>query len=398
MNEQPYVSIYQDGAAPRVSYQAPRWKEPRRHSTAYYVGIAVLVAVAVAGFFYTLPLISFKGAGVTVMLGLLALFPVIVILLVIRWIDQWEPEPVGLYAVAFGWGAGVSTLMAIVGNFVFESAVSSMSELDAYQQAALPVVVGAPLIEEAVKGLGVLILFFAFARYFNGPVDGLVYGMLLGLGFAFTENIFYFGQFYDELGAVFQARAIESPFVHPLCTAMTGMFVGMATNRRSSLSVIPLAIAGYSSAVLLHGLHNYSAVQNIGSAERFAFQLPIYVGAIYLVIFLRRRERERVTQALVDYAQAGWITGNEIAMIQTIPNRQAAVNWAGSNVRSLGGNAEEGRQAMRRFQTELVELGNVRSRDLHRMTVHLPRHRAEEARRLYLLGELRSVFTGVRHG
>ena len=159
MNEQPYVSIYQDGAAPRVSYQAPRWKEPRRHSTAYYVGIAVLVAVAVAGFFYTLPLISFKGAGVTVMLGLLALFPVIVILLVIRWIDQWEPEPVGLYAVAFGWGAGVSTLMAIVGNFVFESAVSSMSELDAYQQAALPVVVGAPLIEEAVKGLGVLILF-----------------------------------------------------------------------------------------------------------------------------------------------------------------------------------------------------------------------------------------------
>lgn len=138
------------------------------------------------------------------MLGLLALFPVIVILLVIRWIDQWEPEPVGLYAVAFGRGAGVSTLMAIVGNFVFESAVSSMSELDAYQQAALPVVVGAPLIEEAVKGLGVLILFFAFARYFNGPVDGLVYGMLIGLGFAFTENIFYFGQFYDELGAVFK--------------------------------------------------------------------------------------------------------------------------------------------------------------------------------------------------
>lgn len=397
MNE-PYVSIYQDGPAPQVVYQAPRWKEPRRHSTAYYVGIAVLVAVAVAGFFYTLPLISFKGTGITLMLGVLALFPVVVILSVIRWIDQWEPEPVGLYAVAFGWGAGVSTLMAIVGNFVFESAVSSMSELDAYQQAALPVVVGAPLIEEAVKGLGVLLLFFVFARYFNGPVDGLVYGMLIGLGFAFTENIFYFGQFYDELASVFQARAIESPFVHPLCTAMTGMFVGMATNRRSTLAVVPLAIAGYSSAVFLHGLHNYSAVQNISSVERFAYQLPIYVGAIYLVIFLRRRERERVTRALVDYAEAGWITGNEIAMIQTIPNRQAAVKWAGANVQALGGNAEEGCQAMRRFQTELIELGNVRSRNLHRITVHLPRNRAEEARRLQLLGELRGVFTGAGHG
>ena len=397
MNE-PYVSIYQDGPAPQVSYQAPRWKEPRRHSAAYYIGIAVLIAVAVAGFFYTLPLISFQGTGVTLMLGILALVPVVVILSVIRWIDQWEPEPVGLYAVAFGWGAGVSTLMAIIGNFVFESTVSSMSELDAYQQAALPVVVGAPLIEEAVKGVGVLLLFFVFARYFNGPVDGLVYGMLIGLGFAFTENIFYFGQFYDELASVFQARAIESPFVHPFCTAMTGMFVGMATNRRSTLAVVPFAIAGYSLAVVLHGLHNYSAVQNISSVERFAYQLPIYVGAIYLVIFLRRRERERVTRALVDYAEAGWITSNEIAMIQTIPNRQAAVRWAGANVQGMGGSADVGRQAMRRFQTELIDLGNARSRNLHRITVHLPHNRAEEARQRRLLGELRSVFTGVTNG
>ncbi len=397
MNE-PYVSIYQDGPAPQVSYQAPRWKEPRRHSVAYYVGIALLIAVAVAGFFYTLPLISFQGVGITLILGILALVPVVVVLSMIRWIDQWEPEPVGLYLVAFGWGAGVSTLMAIIGNFVFESAVNSMSELDAYQQAALPVVVGAPLIEEAVKGLGVLILFFAFARYFNGAVDGLVYGMLIGLGFAFTENIFYFGQFYDELASVFQARAIESPFVHPFCTAMTGMFVGMATNRRFSLAVVPLAVVGYSFAVALHGLHNFSAVQNVSSVERFGYQLPIYVGAIYLVTFLRRRERERVTQALVDYAQAGWITANEIAMIQTMANRQAAVKWAGVNVEEMGGHAEEGRQAMRRFQTELINLGNARSRNLHRITVHLPRNRAEEARKLRLLGELRGVFAGGTNG
>ncbi|MFT3942819.1 MAG: PrsW family intramembrane metalloprotease [Ancrocorticia sp.] len=384
MNE-PYVSIYQDGSAPQVSYQAPRWKEPRRHGSAYYAGIAVLIAVAVAGFFYTLPLISFQGRGVTLMLAILALVPVALVLWVIRWIDQWEPEPVGLYLVAFGWGAGVSALMAIIGNFAFESAVSSMSRLDDYQQATLPVVVGAPLIEEAVKGLGVLLLFFAFARYFNGPVDGLVYGMLIGLGFAFTENIFYFGQFYDELAAVFRARAIESPFVHPFCTALTGMFVGMATNRSSSLAVVPLAIAGYSCAVFLHGLHNFSAVQNISSVERFAYQLPIYVGAIYLVIFLRRRERERVTRALMDYADAGWITVNEIAMIQTIPNRQAAVAWAGPQA-----------QAMRRFQAELIELGNVRSRNLHRVSVHLPHNRAEEARRLQLLNDLRAMFVGGR--
>ncbi|MFT0848459.1 PrsW family intramembrane metalloprotease [Actinomycetaceae bacterium L2_0104] len=391
---EPRVSIYQESVAPQVSYQAPRWREPARHSAAFYLGIAILVSVAVAGFFYVLPLISFEGAGVTFMLALLALLPVIVILALIRWIDQWEPEPVGLYAVAFGWGAGVSALMSIVGNAVFQDAVNSMHDLDAYQQAALPVIVGAPLIEEAAKGLGVLLVFYVFSRYFNGPVDGMVYGMLIGLGFAFTENIFYFGQFYDELGAVFQARAIESPFIHPLSTAMTGVFVGFATNRRSGLAVIPLAVSGYALAVVLHGLHNFSAVHNIGSVQRLLFQLPVYIGAIYLVTYLRRRERQRVTGALYDYAQAGWITGNEIAMIQTIPNRQSAIRWAGENVAALGGTREVGQRAMRRFQAELIELGNTRSRNLHRAKVHLPESRAEEARRLQLIGYLREVFTG----
>ncbi len=391
---EPHVSIYHASVAPQVSYQAPRWREPARHTVTYYVGIAALVAVAIAGFFYTLPLISFKGTGVTFMLILLALLPVIALLVLIRWIDQWEPEPVGLYAVAFGWGAGVSALVAIIGNGVFQNAVNAMSSLDVNQQAALPVVVGAPLIEEAAKGLGVLLIFYVFARYFNGPVDGLVYGMLVGLGFAFTENIFYFGQFYDQLGAVFQARALESPFVHPLSTAMTGVFVGLATNRRSGLAVIPLAAMGYGLAVLLHALHNFSAVQNIGGFQRFAFQLPVYIGAIYLVTYLRRRESQRVTEVLNDYARAGWITGNEIAMIQTIPNRQSAIRWAGQNVAAHGGRREAGQQAMRRFQVELVELGHTRSRNLHRARVHLPESRSEEARRLQLIGYLRDVFTG----
>ena len=391
---EPHVSIYQAAVAPQVSYHAPRWKEPARHTAAYYLGIAVLVAVALAGFFYTLPLISFEGAGITFMLILLALLPVIAIGMLIRWIDQWEPEPLGLYAVAFGWGAGVSALISIVGNGVFQNAIDAMHNLDVYQQAALPVVVGAPLIEESAKGLGILLIFYVFSRYFNGPVDGLVYGMLIGLGFAFTENIFYFGQFYDELGAVFQARAIESPFIHPLSTAMTGVFVGFATNRRSGMAIIPLAVMGYGMAVLLHGLHNYSAVQNVGSFQRLLFQLPVYIGVIYLVSYLRRRERQRVTDALHDYAQAGWITGNEIAMIQTIPNRQSAIRWAGENVAARGGRREVGQQAMRRFQAELIELGNTRSRNLHRAKVHLPESRAQEARRLQLIGYLREVFTG----
>ncbi|MGO1592083.1 MAG: PrsW family intramembrane metalloprotease [Ancrocorticia sp.] len=373
---------------------APRFQEPERHGIGFYVSVVSIIAIAIAGFLYTLPLISFQGASVTFVLGLLALVPVVLLLVLIRWIDQWEPEPRWLYVVAFAWGAGVSTLQSILGNQRFQEIIDGRIELDTYQQAALPVVVGAPLVEEAFKGIGVLLIFFVFSRYFNGAVDGIVYGMLIGLGFAFTENIFYFGEFYDQLGTVFQARAIENPFVHPLSTALTGAGVGFASQARSWFSVIPMFSIGYAGAVILHGLHNFSAIQDMGSAQRLAYQLPVYAAAVILICYLRVRERRRVLDALAEYAQAGWITGNEMAMIQSVANREAAVRWAGERVGRSGGNPNDGIRAMRRFQEELLDLANTRVRVLHRGTVNRPEVRVEEARRLELLRQLREVLTG----
>lgn len=386
------------GAPHHGHYSAPRFVEPAKHGIGFYIAVVSIIAVAVAGFFYTLPLISFEGAGVTFVLILLALVPVVLILILIKWIDEWEPEPKWLYLVAFAWGAGISTLQSIVGNQRFEEIVGARTDLDAYQQAALPVIVGAPIVEEAFKGIGVLLIFFAFRKNFNGPVDGIVYGMLIGVGFAFTENIFYFGQFYDELGAVFQARAIENPFVHPLATALTGMGAGFASQGRSRFSIVPMSMVGYAGAVLLHGLHNFSAVQDMGSAQRLGYQLPIYIATVALICYLRVRERKMVLGVLSEYALAGWITRNEMAMIQTVANRDSAATWAGENLARAGGNQQDGVRAMRRFQEELLNLANARVSALHRGTVNAPRVRAEEAHRLELLAYLREVFTGhVQH-
>lgn len=375
-------------------HPAPVFREPRRHGVSFYIAVTSILVVAIAGFFYTLPLISFEGAGATTVLILLALVPVLLILVLIRWIDQWEPEPRWLYVVAFAWGAGVSALQSVIGNQMVQEAVGATSNLDAYQQAAIPVVVGAPLVEEAFKGIGVLLIFLVFNRNFNGAVDGIVYGMLIGLGFAFTENIFYFGQYYDQLGVVFQARAIENPFVHPLSTALTGVAVGLASEVRNRWAALPVTVLGYTGAVGLHALHNFSAVQNIGSAQRLAFQAPVYLAAIGLIGYLRVRERRRTLGALGEYAAVGWINRNEMIMIQSVPNRNAAIIWAGEHVERLGGNSEDGIRAMRRFQEEMLNLANARVRAVHRGKVNTPASRQEEAERLQLLQYLRDVFTG----
>ena len=58
----------------------------------------------------------------------------------------------------------------------------------------------APIVEEFAKGLGVFIIFVIARRAFDGPIDGIVYGGLVGAGFAFTENIQYFAISFIEGG------------------------------------------------------------------------------------------------------------------------------------------------------------------------------------------------------
>lgn len=385
------VDAAQSGA-PAVRYRAPKWKAPARHSVTFYFAIALLLSIGVAGLMLMRPYLTTLGTGVTLGLILLALLPVVVIVSFVTWIDNWEPEPIPLYIVAFIWGAGVSTILSLFFNEFFDAAAAAM--VGDMGSEVLTTVVGAPLIEEGFKGLGVLVLLFAFSKNFNGPVDGIVYGMLIGLGFAFTENILYFSQYYEDLALVFRSRAILNPFVHPLATAMTGLFVGLSVQQRSRASLFYLAPTGYVIAVGLHALHNLSAVLRVSATTRLMFQIPIYLVMIGIIIWARVSERREVMAALGEYAKAGWLTTNELSMIQSLPNRRQAVFWARDTVAHAGGDPEDGVDAMKRFQAELIELGYARSRALHHGDVNLASKRQEEAERLELLGQLRRVFTG----
>ena len=81
--------------------------------------------------------------------------------------------------------------------------------------------------------LGVL----AIARdEFDSVLDGLVYGALVGVGFAMTENILYFGEAYltgdlGNFGTLVLARAVLGGLGHPAYTAVTGAAFGWSRGR-----------------------------------------------------------------------------------------------------------------------------------------------------------------------
>lgn len=297
--------------------------------------LLVGAALVVAG--VGMLLTTMLGAGALVLCAVLALVPLIICILGIRWIDRWDPEPKGALAFAFLWGAGMSVAMTLlVGPTV-------TTVLTIALQGTTPDVVGpviqAPLVEEAAKGLGVLILVFSRRSHFDGPVDGIVYAGTVGAGFAFTENILYFGSAVADpeglggLLTVFVLRGLFSPFAHVMFSAALGLVLGLSAARgRRAGRLVGAFLVGLVPAVAGHMLWNGGLMVLFTDFFQFyvLVQLPLFLVAVFGVLALRRAERQLTFQRLADYAAAGWLTEQELGMVASPRGRAQALRWARS--------------------------------------------------------------------
>lgn len=295
----------------------------------------------------------------------LALLPVPVVVAAFLWVDRNEPEPPGLLLVAFAWGAAVATLVSIVVNSVTLSVIAEAAEDDAGLSATAVYV--APFVEEATKGIGVLAILLLFRREFDGIVDGIVYAGFVGIGFAFTENVLYYGRAYLEAdlatpgsgvfaaGSTFLLRGIFSPFAHSMFTIATGIGLGTAAQSRSPLTRLVAPLAGYAVAVALHASWNRSAVAGLGGfiSTYVGFMVPVFLGLIVVASGLRRREARLITATLPDYARAGWLPPQDLPMLATPRARRTS--------RSAARAAGRGRE-MAAYQDAAVELAFLRAR------------------------------------
>src|SRR5829696_6229516 len=245
----PYPGMRVAPPAPAVKRGVLRWA----------LGAAAVLAALLTGL-CTLWLIGYETGAVPFLAGLLAAaLPVPVYVTLVLWLDRYEPEPPWMLATAFFWGALVAVFFAIVINSLGVAVVAAVAG-DAVGES-YGMVVSAPVVEETAKALVLFVLFFWRRDEFDNVTDGVVYAAMVGLGFAMTENVKYYGEAVAENNAlgVFIVRGLFSPFAHPLFTGMTGVGLGLAsqTTRRAVKVLAPAA--GFAAAVLLHAGWNASA-------------------------------------------------------------------------------------------------------------------------------------------
>lgn len=341
---------------------APVLAAPRpRRSVGLIIGAVVgFIVLALVLLFVLAYLFVGLGPAGVIIGGVLALVPLAIVFWGIRWIDRWEPEPRGALVFAFLWGAGVSVMIALIVDAELQNLIASFG-LSAEGAEFFGAAIQAPIVEEVGKGLGVLVLFWAVRRHFDGPVDGIVYSAWVAGGFAFTENILYFGNqlISSDPGStleVFFIRGLMSPFAHVMFTACVGAAIGWAATKPGMLRGLVAFVVGLIPAVLLHAFWNgvlFFVTDFYG--YYLIVQVPMFLIAVWLVSLLRQQER-RITHArLSEYAAVGWFHPQEVDMLSTSAGRLAAKQWARANGKSA---------AMKAFIRDSTRLAYARQRIL----------------------------------
>jgi RsiW-degrading membrane proteinase PrsW (M82 family) len=281
-----------------------------------------------------------------------------VVVLAYLWLDRWEPEPPRLLVFAFLWGASVAVVIASILQLVTEAAINSGATASV---SPFTLTLGAPLTEEAAKGLFLVLMMTGRRRNeLNSLTDCLVYAGLVAAGFAWLEDILYIGA-GQTLGASLLTaalRLIMAPFAHPLFTSMTGIGVYFALQQRGTVAKAGCILLGYLGAVIMHGLWNGSSLLGIEAyfGVYVFWMVPIFVLAIVLGVRSRRREQLIVADKLPGMVSAALVTANEATWLGSIRDRKLAI----AEATRLGGRPAG--KAVKKFAAQVVELAFVRDR------------------------------------
>lgn len=192
-----------------------------------------------------------------------AVVPALIYVALIYSVDRYEKEPKGLLIATFLWGAVPSIILAIIISTIFSIPFYAFDEGLGDAVSAIGI---APIVEESIKGLAILGILWWWRHELDSPLDGIIYGAMVGMGFAMVENTLYFLSVYDEGGVAAWGtniflRAIVFGLNHSLYTSMTGLGIAIARLSPNGFVRFFAPIGGWTLAVIIHAIHNLSALE-----------------------------------------------------------------------------------------------------------------------------------------
>ena len=281
------------------------------------------------------------------------------LVLVIHALDLFEREPFGMLAAAFAWGSLAATTLAISANTALFDLIAKLGSQSLANRWGAAI--AGPIDEETLKALGLLLLVLIAAAEIDTPIDGLIYGAFIGLGFQIVEDFQYLtnpafaGNGFSQSHVVWELFLVRGLvggiWSHAAYTGLVGLGIGYLVSRPDVPQArrVTLAVLAFAGAWAMHFVWNSPWLENVfvgGFWRTIITQsivkgLPGFLLLAWLYFRARRRESRWVEHVLMPERATGAVTADEIEALLTFHGRRGERRAA----RRLGG-----RRAARRMK------------------------------------------------
>ncbi|HZU66100.1 MAG TPA: PrsW family glutamic-type intramembrane protease [Ktedonobacteraceae bacterium] len=310
------------------------------------IGLAILLTSAMITVILNsvIGLSALEQNGVASIIAALTIpiIPAIGIFLLVNFMDRYEREPWFLRLAAFLWGA----IIAIPPAFFIEQKVdpllqnllNQVSSSEVLHTALQELNVG--VTEETIKGLGLLLLFIILRDEFDNVTDGIVYGALIGAGFAMVENFSYFAlNSKNFLVFLIVGRIILGWLGHSTFIACFGAALGYVRHTRVRWKQILIPLLGFLVAVGLHSFFDFVDFQASAAIRSAPYDSTVVtyaliaiignyippflaqLGLLYILIKSLAHEAAIIREFLASEVSDGVVTVGEYALLQNSFNR-----------------------------------------------------------------------------
>jgi RsiW-degrading membrane proteinase PrsW (M82 family) len=281
--------------------------------------------------------------------------PMAVLLAIVYFVDRYEKEPLKLLAVALVMGAIIAPLIAVliedglnIRSSAFVSSTVPFSQLTPWT----------PIIEELVRGLAILAVFFVVRYEIDDLLDGVVYGAVVGIGFGLAADFWAILQAPNLGQSITPALPgiMVAGFNHVFYGAVIGLVLASA-RRSSTPSVVLAALVGMAFAAGFHLLHDYlpkwlatgnAAPGRLSGAVSDLPNLLGLAGLVGIIVWALSRERVLIGEELHDEVAAGIVTPEDYAAVTNSFRRFGALS------RSMGGGKWRLRRRLYVLEVELA--------------------------------------------
>jgi RsiW-degrading membrane proteinase PrsW (M82 family) len=240
-------------------------------------------------------------------------------------VDCYEEEPWRLVEQTFLWGALPAVVLAVIGEVLLTGPARFL--VGSARAGWLLVVLLGPLVEELCKGVVLVALFRRHRQEFDGMLDGLFYGALVGLGFSMTENVTYYLRAEPSyLQGIIFIRGLFLGMNHACYSACFGLGLGLACDATAPAMRRWAPVVGLVAGVGLHMANNLIWTADLVPLRLAALGLAVGAALLWmrLATFARKREARWIEEELAGEVEAGVMTAEEVEVISDVRARRTA--------------------------------------------------------------------------